>query len=386
MEENNVDVLSNLAANFEFVDLNNSFKYYQKILEIDDKYASAYLDIGRMYYYYFNNNEKALECYNKAIELDPNSFIFYNARGSFYLNQNRFVEALDDFNKCIEINEDYIRGYIKKAEILLRLSVYSPADFKEILSLLKKAESIKEDDFDLLLFMGITLELVNDYNLAEEYYKKHIDLYGDHCIIILLSKLYLKQNKVNESKQILSDVGYEKYNMNYYKIIKKIFDNDSYSIKKNNRLSPYSKYRISVIDVYADYLYILGYEDITIKLYEYICKRYKNKSQTNLICGSMFMKKGNIDKALYYFKREVKIDENKFSLNNIGVIYKQKGNYKKALKIFKKLMNKYKDYANAVYNIATIYYEKKDYKNAAIYYEKCLNMEDADNGYYYNCY
>ncbi len=380
IDENNIDILLNLATNFEYVNLNTALRYYNKIIEIDDTFAGAYIDIGRIYYYYFDNNEKALEYYNKGIELNPDSHIFYNARGTFYLYQNRFDEALDDFNKCIKINDDYVRGYTKKAEILLRLSVYAPADFSRIIALLKKAESIGTDDYDIFLFMGIALEKINDYDLAENYYKKHIDIYGDHCVMVLLSMLYLKQGKVKEAKEVLNDVGYEKYNMDYYKIIKKIFDNSSPSIKNTHRFPSYDKYRISVLDVFADYLYIIGYENITIKLYEYVCRKYKNIKQANLICGSMHMKKGNIDKALYYFKKQAKLeDDNRFSFNNIGVIYKQKGKYKKALRIFKNLMIKYPDYANPVYNIATIYYETKDYKNAIIYYEKCLNMKNADN-------
>ncbi|MFI3260166.1 MAG: tetratricopeptide repeat protein [bacterium] len=380
ISENNIDILVNLATNYEYVDLNIAFKYYKKIVELDDTYAGAYIDIGRIYYYYYNDDKKALEYYNKGIELNRESHIFFNARGTLYLDINSYEDAIYDFNKCIELNKNYTRAYIKKAEILLRLSVYGKVDYEEIISLLKKAESTKNSEFLLYLLKGIVFEKIDDYISAEKYYKKHIELFYDKSVYILLAKLYIKQDKTIEAKQLLNELGYEKYNMDFHKIIKNIFEFEVFSIKETKTFPRYDKYRISRIEELADYLYILGYCSETIKLYELKCKKNKNDSQAHIICGSMYMKNGQLDKALYYFKKSIKIDKNnKFSFNNIGVIYVEKMKYRKALNVFKNLIKRYPDYANPIYNMATIYYDLKEYDNAKTYYKKCLEIKSADN-------
>jgi len=49
--------------------------------------------------------EKAIECFDKAIELDPNYAEAYNNRGLVYYRcLNQYERAIEDFNKSIELN------------------------------------------------------------------------------------------------------------------------------------------------------------------------------------------------------------------------------------------------------------------------------------------
>lgn len=48
--------------------------------------------------------EKAIEAYNKAIELNPNDAEAYFWRGRAYIDLERYERAIEDFDKAIELN------------------------------------------------------------------------------------------------------------------------------------------------------------------------------------------------------------------------------------------------------------------------------------------
>src|SRR5438045_4019075 len=47
--------------------------------------------------------DKAIECYNEAIKIEPNSSINYKGRGYVYFIKSNHNSALADFNKAVEL-------------------------------------------------------------------------------------------------------------------------------------------------------------------------------------------------------------------------------------------------------------------------------------------
>jgi tetratricopeptide (TPR) repeat protein len=47
---------------------------------------------------------KAIECYNKAIEIDPNYSIAFNNKGKSLESLGKYSESIECFNRAIEIN------------------------------------------------------------------------------------------------------------------------------------------------------------------------------------------------------------------------------------------------------------------------------------------
>ena len=60
----------------------------------------------------------ALDCYTKAIEIDPNDPILYSNRSAMHLNLSEFNEALTDAEKAISIKSDYGKAYLRKGKAL----------------------------------------------------------------------------------------------------------------------------------------------------------------------------------------------------------------------------------------------------------------------------
>ena len=55
--------------------------------------------------------KEALDCYSKAIEIDPNDPILYSNRSAMHLNLSEFDQALADADKAISIKADYAKAY-----------------------------------------------------------------------------------------------------------------------------------------------------------------------------------------------------------------------------------------------------------------------------------
>jgi tetratricopeptide (TPR) repeat protein len=53
----------------------------------------------------------AIEDFNQAIQIDPNSASAYSMRGQTYTLQGEFQQALNDFNQAIEINSNFAPAY-----------------------------------------------------------------------------------------------------------------------------------------------------------------------------------------------------------------------------------------------------------------------------------
>ena len=50
--------------------------------------------------------KEALDCYSKAIELDPNNPILYSNRSAMYLNLTEYDQAIADADKAISLKPE----------------------------------------------------------------------------------------------------------------------------------------------------------------------------------------------------------------------------------------------------------------------------------------
>ncbi|KAL0217875.1 hypothetical protein RCL1_008724 [Eukaryota sp. TZLM3-RCL] len=65
--------------------------------------------------------EEALECYNKAIELDPSKAVFYYNSAVCLANLNRLNEALSAVEKANQLDPKYVKAWYRKGSILAKL-------------------------------------------------------------------------------------------------------------------------------------------------------------------------------------------------------------------------------------------------------------------------
>ena len=84
-----------------------------------------------------NKPEKALEDFNRAIEIDPSRADGYVGRANTLLTMGRFEESLPDYNRAIEIDPELANAYANRGSAYSHLGQYEMAiaDYEKALEL-----------------------------------------------------------------------------------------------------------------------------------------------------------------------------------------------------------------------------------------------------------
>jgi len=147
---------------------------YDESLKLEEC-AAAYNNRGNAYAE-LNEHERAIEDYNKTIELDPNDAKAYYNRGLAYAELNKYEQAIEDYDKAIELNPNYAEAYanrgiayseihryeesardLKKAGILFFHSGKEEDAVKTFSFCFKLRDKIENDD---IVYCGLALFLI----------------------------------------------------------------------------------------------------------------------------------------------------------------------------------------------------------------------------------
>ena len=119
--DKNKDLIDQLSAEgdkyYDNEEYDKALESYNKILDIDPNNAEAYYNKGRAYNL-LGQFDEAIQEYNKAIILDPPNSDNYNARGNVYYNLGQDDEALKNYDKAIELDHNTQHAYNNKVDTL----------------------------------------------------------------------------------------------------------------------------------------------------------------------------------------------------------------------------------------------------------------------------
>lgn len=104
------------------------------------------------------NYNRAITCYNKAIDMDDKQAAPYLGRGNLYLNKREYIAAVTDFDKVISLDKRNFYGYYGMGEALFMQGRYSKA-----INFFKDARSI--DDKNPLVHQYLMLSYLNDNDI-----------------------------------------------------------------------------------------------------------------------------------------------------------------------------------------------------------------------------
>jgi tetratricopeptide (TPR) repeat protein len=154
-------------------DFDRAIEDFDKALELNPEYADAYFNRGTAHSA-LNQHEKAIENYNKAIELDPNFAGAYNNRGLIYYNLMMHNEAIADYNKAIELDQNFDIAHANLGNLLYMTEDYDNAE-KEY----REALKINEDIDYAHNGLGLVLSKRKAYKNAIAEFKKALKLNKD---------------------------------------------------------------------------------------------------------------------------------------------------------------------------------------------------------------
>ncbi|KAG4304460.1 hypothetical protein PORY_002170 [Pneumocystis oryctolagi] len=136
--------------------------------------------------YYLKQGFKALSAkdydsasknFTKAVELGCSESLqsrAYNMSGTFKFIQGNTHEALEDFNKAIEIDPNDTQNYIKRASVHMELG-----DRSSTWSDFETAKSVNPNDPDIYYHRGQMHFITGEFSEAAKNYQKSIDLDKD---------------------------------------------------------------------------------------------------------------------------------------------------------------------------------------------------------------
>jgi tetratricopeptide (TPR) repeat protein len=180
-------MLFNLGKYKEGVEyFNKAIECYNKIIEINPEDANAWNNKG-LALYNLEKYKEAIECYDKAIEVNPEDAETWYLKDWALLRLGRHEKA---FDKAIEIKPDYIEAWYSKGLFLVIEKKYD-----EALKALDEAIKINPKYVEAWSLKGLTFKMLGKYEEAIKYYDKAVEInpedggawYGKACAYSLLN-------------------------------------------------------------------------------------------------------------------------------------------------------------------------------------------------------
>ncbi len=146
-----------------------SLKRIERQSELDqetDNFDSLNSDLDTQ-----SKDEEAIECYRKAIEIDPNNISMYNQLGLSLHAQGKDEEAIECYHKAMKIdpNDAFVHNN-------LGLSLSTQGKDEEAIKYYRKAIEIEPNNATMHGNLGYSLSIQGSYAEATECYQKAIEI------------------------------------------------------------------------------------------------------------------------------------------------------------------------------------------------------------------
>lgn len=169
-------------------------------IESEFSTAAGYNALGRALYTEFKRYDEARQCFNKAIQVDPEYADAHFNLGNLLRDMFLYDEAMEKYQLVVKI-EDHAYFYHNHAHVLQKLGRYkqSKHKWKETYLAYKRHENEDQfvsDSWFHIYFGSLCQEIFRDFKAAEQLYikAKNIDP-NNHNAYFALAKLYLEQKE-----------------------------------------------------------------------------------------------------------------------------------------------------------------------------------------------
>jgi tetratricopeptide (TPR) repeat protein len=190
--------------------INEAWLDYKKVIELKPDFAEAYAQRGRICQER-NNTEKAVEFLTKSIEINPNNPDTFYDRGKIYADiLSNDTLALADYRKSVQLNPEYVIGYIGVAYTLKNIDKNrnNEIGFNELNTAIQIAtQKIEKNprDYDSYYLRGSAYSFLKDYNHAIEDLNKASELeLNNELVVYELAKQFVKLQKYRQAIEIYS--------------------------------------------------------------------------------------------------------------------------------------------------------------------------------------
>jgi len=125
-------------------------------------------------YQFKKEYNKAITCYNQAIEIDSKSTTAYLGRGNAFLNKGEELAALTDFDKVTRLDKRNFQAYFGLGKVRFQTEQY-----KRAIKNFKDARSIDHNNPYVLQYLMLSYLAVDDYKNMKKSFNKFKSIASD---------------------------------------------------------------------------------------------------------------------------------------------------------------------------------------------------------------
>jgi tetratricopeptide (TPR) repeat protein/S1-C subfamily serine protease len=336
----------------------------------------------------FGKYSDAIDAFNKALDLNPKSYLAWYAGGLAASAKDDNYEANRAFSKAVEIKPDFYAAWRKKGDAHNNLEQYGFAlDAYE--RAIEEAEKQNQKDFILYWRKGNMLYELKRYPEAIIAYTKSIEIqphpyaYNNRGLVY-----YDKGDKEKAFKDyneaIKLDPKYAKAYVGRGNVYRNKGDKDK-AFKDYNeaiKLDPkYANAYVSRGNVYYD----KGDKEKAFKDYNEAINLDPKYAKAYVSRGNVYYDKGDKEKAFKDYNEAINLDpKNAYAYVGRGNVYRNKGDKDNALKDYNEAINLDPKNAYAYNGRGAVYYGKGDKDNALKDYNEAINLDPKFAAAYYN--
>ena len=172
-----------------------AFAEYNKVTEINSRFAMAYKYRGVAYVKGKGEYDQAISDFSKAIEINPRFAEAYSNRGYTYQARGKYDQAISDFNKAIELNPKLAIAYYNRGVAY----VQGKGEYDRAISDCNKAIELNPNYAEAYHNRGGAYgnkgeydQAISDYNKAIELNPKLAEAYNNRGVAYYFKKEYDK--------------------------------------------------------------------------------------------------------------------------------------------------------------------------------------------------
>ena len=167
------DVLNYFNSGVHFYnqrELSKAIQAYQKVIELDPTYVEAYNNLG-IIYQMVGDMDRAFGAYQKSTEINPRYEKGYNNLGILLFLKGRYEEAVEVFQKALAINSNNIESHIN-----LGILFKKKGEWEKAIESYQKALAINPLHRETHYNIALLYEQLENLELAINYYQQFIQL------------------------------------------------------------------------------------------------------------------------------------------------------------------------------------------------------------------
>jgi tetratricopeptide (TPR) repeat protein len=161
---------------------------YEKAIEINPNYSRSHNNLG-VIFQNFGYYQKGVDCYKKAIEIDPNFIDAHYNLGGAFKKLDEYQKAMNCYKKAIKINPNYADAHYNLGIILKELGKNQKA-----IDCYEKAIEIDPNYVNAHNNLGGIFLDLEEYQKAKDYFEKALEIDPNNLVATInIPSLYINQ-------------------------------------------------------------------------------------------------------------------------------------------------------------------------------------------------